>query len=60
MRKTYLDLDQESTIVSMLAVRGLPVDGGPSKAFRRLKVLLTCVALLLLVFALVQESPSWQ
>lgn len=59
MRKTSLDLDQESTIVSMLAVGGLPADGAASRAFPRIKVLLACVALLL-VIALVHGSASWQ
>jgi hypothetical protein len=62
MRKTSFDLDQESTIISMLAVRGLPVDGTSSRSSARLslKVLLACVALLLVVIAFVQENPSWQ
>ena len=45
MSKTSFDLDQESTIISMLAVRGLPVDGTSSRSSARLKVLLACIAL---------------
>ncbi len=57
MRKTSLDLDQESTIISMLAVRGLPADGAQPKSFLLFKVALVC-AVLMLVLALVQGSPS--
>ena len=59
MSKTSFDLDQESTIISMLAVRGLPVDGTSSRSSARLKVLLACIALVL-VIAFVQGGPSWQ
>jgi len=61
MRKTSLDLDQESTIISILAFRSLPVAGAPSKGFPLVKVLLGCATLLLLVFVLLhQGSTSWK
>jgi hypothetical protein len=51
MRNTYLDLDHESTIVSMLALRGRPIARAPSSHALAIKVLLVCIgAGLLLVY----------
>lgn len=59
MRKTSLDLDQESTIVSMLAVSNFPEVQATSKSSPILKLLLWCAAVLLVV-AYFHENTSWQ
>ena len=59
MRKTSLDLDHESTIISMLAVNDLPDAGPTSKNVRILKILAGCVALLLVIVVL-QGGTAWQ
>jgi len=59
MRKSSLDLDQESTIISILAPRDFPVTGSSSKYFPILKLLFGCVALLLVVVYL-QGNTAWQ
>lgn len=66
MRKTSLDLDQESTIVSVLALGGHAdkqspsTPSSPAKGLALLgKLLLAACAALVLVAVFTQGSPSW-
>lgn len=60
MRRTSLDLDQESTIISMLAVRHVPDVGPSSKSSPILKFVLGGGAALLLVLVVLQGHAPWQ
>lgn len=57
MRKTSLDLDHESTIVSLLAVGDCPDATSSSHTVPIVKVVLGCVALLAVIVALQGKAP---
>ena len=59
MRNTFFDMDEDSTIVSMLAVRERPDARQLANSHLVLKIIWACIALFLLILYLSRGTP-WQ